>query len=77
MTALLLILTMFLTTCHLWSPELPESGDKCDVEMRLRPELGAGCITMDLGGLTHVWTRPDIQTAPRGTHTEHKETLMT
>ena len=24
-------------TCHLWSPELPGSGDKCDVEMRLRP----------------------------------------
>ena len=32
---------------------------------------------MDLGGLAHVWTWPDIQTAPRGTHTEHKETLMT
>ena len=25
-------------------------------------------------GLTDVWTQPDVQTAPRGTHTLHKET---
>ena len=74
MTALLLILTQcLLTTSPYFSPDL-----SLVINVRGNETWAqAGCITIDLGGHTRVWTWLDIQTAPRGTHTEHKETLMT